>query len=77
MHQTAFALILAALKQGGATFVEVTVEDHSWAFALDGFAAALPALTERCGFPFGSVPRDMGEPPGDSPDQPPRALPAR
>jgi hypothetical protein len=73
VHQTPFSLILAALKQAKDGSAEISIADHQWAFALDGFVEALPKLAERCGFEpaigTGPGPRVRG------PGQPPRPEP--
>jgi len=50
VHQTAFTLILASLRQRGAATVELSVADLHWVFSLDGFADSMQSLTEHCKF---------------------------
>ena len=50
VHQTAFTLILASLRQRGAATVELSVADLQWVFSLDGFADAIQSMTEHCKF---------------------------
>ena len=50
VHQTAFTLILASLRQRGAATVELSIADLQWVFSLDGFADSMQSLTERCKF---------------------------
>jgi hypothetical protein len=73
VHQTPFSLIFAALKQAKGGSAEISIADHQWTFALDGFVEALPKLAERCGFEpaigTGPGPRVRG------PSQPPRPEP--
>jgi hypothetical protein len=49
-HQIAFWIIHAALARNGARDVAFTAGDHSWHFALDGFASLRESLTAHCGF---------------------------
>jgi hypothetical protein len=51
VHQTAFTLILASLRQRGAATVELSVANLQWVFSLDGFADSMQSLTEHCKFP--------------------------
>src|SRR5262245_57343203 len=55
VHQTAFTLILASLKQATADTVEFAIDNYQWAFRLDGFAPALEALVTACGFEPGAT----------------------
>lgn len=64
-HETAFLIIQAALMRDGAKGVAFTVHDHTWQFALDGFAGLRDSLTAHCGFEFEPTapkPRPRGSP---------------
>jgi hypothetical protein len=50
VHQITFSSLLALFMQHDAERVELAIGDDGWAFPAHGFAAALPLLTERCGF---------------------------
>jgi hypothetical protein len=50
IHQAAFSSILALVTAGDVDTVELAISDEQWAFRLQGFAAALAALTAQCGF---------------------------
>jgi hypothetical protein len=76
VHQTPFSLIFAALKQAKGGAAEISVADHRWVFALDGFVDALPKLAERCGFEpavgagSGASGRGRSQPPRPEPPLP-------
>jgi hypothetical protein len=55
VHQTAFAAILASLKQTAAASLEVSIDDRRWVFPLDGFVGEIPALAARCDFAPGEA----------------------
>jgi hypothetical protein len=50
VHQTAFSLTLASLKQTSAAAAEFAIDGHQWTFSLEGFARSLRALIEACAF---------------------------
>ena len=49
-HRTAFSIILTELIQTRATTIELSIDQHTWRFSLDGFAASMESLVQSCGF---------------------------
>jgi hypothetical protein len=50
VQQTAFTLIHNWLLHGGTSNIGLAVGKYQWVFSLDGFAALMDLLAERCGY---------------------------
>lgn len=50
-HNTGFWIIHSAIASSGAKQLAFSVGDHTWQFALDGFADLNESLNTRCKFP--------------------------
>jgi hypothetical protein len=49
VQQTAFTVVHSWLLQDGASTLGLAVGNYQWMFSLDGFAALMDLLVERCG----------------------------